>query len=140
MSSLVDVVELGPTLAGLLAGGAAAVLAFAFVRTALWALALVAAAAAAAATGLENDMLPVVFVGGLLAGIATGFSPEWRRAERISAERHRDVLPPSHREQLASASWWYPGRVAATTLTLIFPAGVVVICVVAARWSLQHAA
>lgn len=140
MSSLVGVVELGPTLAGLLAGGVAAVLAFAFVRTALWTLALVAAAAAAAATGLENDMLPVVFVGGLLAGIATGFSPEWWRAERISAERHRDVLPPSHRKQLASASWWYPGRVAATTLTLIFPAAVVAICAIIARWSLPHAA
>jgi hypothetical protein len=140
MSALVGALELSPTLAGLLAGVVAAVLAFAFVRTALWALALVAAAAAATATGLDNNMLPVVVAGGVLAGVATGFCPEWWRAERISAERHQDVLPPSHREQLASASWWYPGRVAATTLTLVFPATVVVVCFVVARWSLQHAA
>jgi hypothetical protein len=133
------VVGLSSTLAGLAAAGVAAILALAFVRTALWALALVAAATAAAAAALENGMLPLIVVGGLIAGVGAGFSPVWWRAEQLSAERHRDVLPAPHRDQLASASWWYPERVAATTLTLSFPAAVVVACIVVARWSLQGA-
>jgi hypothetical protein len=129
----------GWTVGAAVVAGIAAMIALAFVRTALWALALIAAGAAAAATVLEDGILPLVMLGGLAAGVATGFSPEWWRAEQVSAQRHRDVLPAAHREQLASASWWYPGRVAAAALTLTFPAAVVVVCLVVARWSLQHA-
>jgi hypothetical protein len=136
---VIAVLALGPALEGLAIVALAAILALAFVRTAWWALALVAAGAAAASAGFENELLPVIVVGGVVAGIATGFSPEWWRRERLSAERHRDVLPASHRELLASASRWYPGRIAATSLVLTFPAAVVVVCLVLARWSLDRA-
>ena len=126
--------------AGLGAVVFALVLAFAFVRTATWALALVAAAAAAAATALENGMLPLIVVGALTAGVAAGFSPRWSHAEQLSARRHRDVLSPWHHEQLAGGSWWYPHRVAAAALTLVFPALVVVACFVVGHWALQQTA
>jgi hypothetical protein len=136
---VIAVPALSPALDGLATVGVAAILALAFVRTAWWALALVAATAAAASAGFENGLLPLIVVGGVITGIATGFSPEWWRVERLSAERHRDVLPAAHRELLASASWWYPGRIAATSLVLTFPAAVVVVCLVLARWSLDRA-
>ena len=134
------VVTPGSGLLGLAAAGISAVLALMFVQTARWPLALVAAAVAAVATGFENGVLPMIVVAGLGAGVAAGFSSRWCRAERLCAQRNRDVLPASHRERLAGAAWWYPQRVAAAALTVVFPAVVVVTCFAVAHWSWHHVA
>ena len=126
----------------LLGAGASALLAglFAvgFVKTARWALALVAAGAGAAAIGINTRLLGIVAAGALATGLATCFSPAWWQIERLAAERNGHLLPEQHRRQLASASRWYPGRIAATTLVLLFPAVAVAVCFVVAHWSLAR--